>query len=237
MPMTFVRIAAVLTLLLVAACNFAGLRPEHKTTGTDQEISGSDPSASSVVPMQSEVPSIPTITLASSDNREDALAAHKLTLQESGSALSDEDVGYYMDIHEARFIQLVRDDRVSMQRQDSSNLALIISGGDSFASNKSQLRSEMEGVLNIIAQMLVEYRDTRIVISGHTDDAGEADYNQHLSERRARAISRFFTNSGVAAERIVIFGYGESQPIADNSSAEGRATNRRIEILLEALTR
>jgi outer membrane protein OmpA-like peptidoglycan-associated protein len=234
MHMTFVRFAAVLTLLSIAACNFAGLRPEQKTGGADTENAGSDRSASEVVPVQ--VAPIPTITLASSDNREDALAAHKLTLQKSGSALSDGDVGYYMDIHEARFIQLVRDDRVSMQRQDSS-LALIISGGDSFASNKSQLRPEMEGVLNIIAQMLVEYRDTRIVISGHTDDAGEADYNQQLSERRARAISRFFTDSGVAAERIVIFGYGESQPIADNSSVEGRATNRRIEILLEALTR
>jgi outer membrane protein OmpA-like peptidoglycan-associated protein len=236
MRMTFVRFAAVLTLLSIAACNFAGLRPEQKTVGADPENAGSDRSASKVVPVQPAVPPVPTITLASSDNREDALAAHKLTLQKSGSALSDGDVGYYMDIHEARFIQLVRDDRVSMQRQDSS-LALIISGGDSFASNKSQLRPEMEGVLNIIAQMLVEYRDTRIVISGHTDDAGEADYNQQLAERRARAISRFFTDSGVAAERIVIFGYGESQPIADNSSAEGRATNRRIEILLEALTR
>jgi outer membrane protein OmpA-like peptidoglycan-associated protein len=233
MRMTFVRFAAVLTLLSIAACNFAGLRPEQKTGGADTENAGSDRSASEIVPLQ---PAGPTITLASSDNREDALAAHKLTLQKSGSALSDADVGYYMDIHEARFIQLVRDDRVSMQRQDSS-LALIISGGDSFASNKSQLRPEMEGVLNIIAQMLVEYRDTRIVISGHTDDAGEADYNQQLAERRARAISRFFTDSGVAAERIVIFGYGESQPIADNASVEGRATNRRIEILLEPLTR
>jgi outer membrane protein OmpA-like peptidoglycan-associated protein len=141
-----------------------------------------------------------------------------------------------MDIHEARFIQLVRDDRVSMQRQGSS-LALIISGGDSFASNSSRLRPEMEGVLNTIAQVLEEYRDTRIIISGHTDDAGEADYNQQLAERRALAISRFFTESGVAVERIVIFGYGESHPIADNTSAEGQATNRRIEILLEPFTR
>ena len=95
----------------------------------------------------------------------------------------------------------------------------------------------MDGVLNSVAQVLEEYRDTRIVISGHTDDAGEADYNQQLAEKRARAISRFFIESGVAAQRIVIFGYGESQPIADNTSAEGRATNRRIEILLEPSTR
>ena len=185
MRKTFVRFAVVLTLLLIAACNFASLRPGQKTVEADPATPGSNPQA---VPVKAAVTPKPTITLASSDNREEALAAHKLILQEGGSALSDGDVGYYMDIHEARFVQLVRDDRVSMERQDNS-LALIISGGDSFASNKSRLRPEMEGVLNIIAQMLVEYRDTRIVISGHTDDAGEADYNQQLSERRARAIS------------------------------------------------
>ena len=226
MRMTFVRFAVVIALLSIAACTFSDLKPEQQPA---------EPATKSV-PVTPAATSEPMITLASADNREDALAAHKLTLQKRGSALSDEDIGYYMDIHEARFIQLVRDDRVSMQRQGSS-LSLIISGGDSFASNSSRLRPEMDGVLNSVAQVLEEYRDTRIVISGHTDDAGEADYNQQLAEKRARAISRFFIDSGVAAQRIVIFGYGESQPIADNTSAEGRATNRRIEILLEPSTR
>jgi outer membrane protein OmpA-like peptidoglycan-associated protein len=228
MSKTFLRFAVGSTLLSIVACTFTGLKPEQQPAEIE--------SAPKVAPVTSAAKPKPTITVARADNREDALAVHKLALQKRGSALSDGDVGYYMDIHEARFIQLVRDDRVSMQRQGNS-LSLIVSGGDSFASNSARLRPEMEGVLNIIAQVLEEYRDTRIIISGHTDDAGEVDYNQQLAERRGRAISRFFTESGVAAERIVIFGYGESQPIADNSSAKGRGTNRRIEILLEPLTR
>ncbi len=242
MRKTFLRVAVIATLLLLAACELIGPKPETEPT----EIKSASPSSSgsksetgaepatSAEPAAVAVPK-PTVTLARPDNREAALADHKLALQKRGTALSDEDVGYYMDTHEARFIQLVRDDRVSVQRQ-GNNLALIISGGDSFASNSARLRPEIDSVLKAIAQVVEEYRDTRIIISGHTDDAGEADYNQQLAERRGRAVSRFFTESGVAAARIVIIGYGESQPIADNTTVEGRAANRRIEILLEPLT-
>jgi outer membrane protein OmpA-like peptidoglycan-associated protein len=235
MNKTFLTFAVGSILLSLSACTFMGLKPGQQSE-TESATPGSKGSASKGTPVTADGRTQPAITVASTDNREEALAVHKRALQKRGSALSDGDVGYYMDIHEARFIQLVRDDRVSMQRH-GNRLSLIISGGDSFASNSARLRHEMEGVLNIIARVLEEYRDTRIIISGHTDDAGAAKYNQQLSERRARATSRFFTDSGVAADRIVIFGYGESQPIADNSSAKGRAMNRRIEILLEPLTR
>jgi outer membrane protein OmpA-like peptidoglycan-associated protein len=236
---TFSRVAVIAALLSLAACAATDSKPKPErqraeiVTATPSWTRSKPEVAAAATPVAAPKPAI---TMARPDNREDALAAHKQALRKRGRALSEEDVGYYMDTHEARFIQLVRDDRVSMQRRGNS-LSLIISGGDSFASNSALLRPEMKGVLNTIARVLEEYRDTRIIISGHTDDAGEADYNQRLSERRARAVSYFFTKSGVAAERIVIFGYGESQPIADNSSAKGRATNRRIEILLEPLTR
>ena len=229
MRKTFQRVAVVTTLLSLAACDLIQPKPQQQPA----EIQSGKPQWNEPKPAAAPKPAV---TLAKPDDREAILAAHEQALRKHGTALSDKDVGYYMDIHEARFIQLVRDDRVSMQRQGNS-LALIISGGDSFASNSARLRPEMAGVLNTIARVLEEYRDTRIIISGHTDDGGEADYNQQLAERRARAVSRIFTKSGVAAERIVILGYGESLPITDNTSAEGRATNRRIEILLQPLTR
>jgi outer membrane protein OmpA-like peptidoglycan-associated protein len=237
---TTLRIGVIATLLSLAACAFI----ESKFEQQPAEVKSASPSSIGSKPEAGVVPSVdsvpaaapkPTVTLARPDNREAALAAHKLALQKYGTALSDEDIGYYMDTHEARFIQLVRDDRVSVRRQ-GNNLALIISGGDIFASNSARLRPEIDSVMNAIAQVLEEYRDTRIIISGHTDDAGESDYNQQLAEWRARAVSRSFTESGVAVARIVIVGYGESQPIADNTSVEGRAANRRIEILLEPLT-
>jgi outer membrane protein OmpA-like peptidoglycan-associated protein len=240
MHKTFFRVVVIAILLSLAACELIGSKPETEPAEKKSASSSSSRSKSetgaepAVVAVPAAAPK-PTATLARPDNREAALAAHKLALQKRGIDLSDEDVGYYMDTHEARFIQLVRDDRVSVQRQ-GNNLTLIISGSDSFASNSARLRPEIDSVLNAIAQVLEEYRDTRVIISGHTDDTGEADYNQQLAEWRARAVSRFFTESGVAVARIVIIGYGESQPIADNTTVEGRAANRRIEILLEPLT-
>jgi outer membrane protein OmpA-like peptidoglycan-associated protein len=240
MHKTFFRVVVIAILLSLAACELIGSKPETEPAEKKSASSSSSRSKSetgaepAVVAVPAAAPK-PTATLARPDNREAALAAHKLALQKRGIDLSDEDVGYYMDTHEARFIQLVRDDRVSVQRQ-GNNLTLIISGSDSFASNSARLRPEIDSVLNAIAQVLEEYHDTRIIISGHTDDAGEADYNQQLAEWRGRAVSRFFTESGVAVARIVIIGYGESQPIADNTTVEGRAANRRIEILLEPLT-
>lgn len=222
MRKTFLRVAVIATLLSLATCNLIEPKPQQEPAEI-KPATGPAPAPK------------PTVTLARPDNREDALAAHKQALRKRGTALSDEEVGYYMDIHEARFIQLVRDDRVGMLRQGDS-IALVISGSASFASSSARLRPEIHGVLNVIAKVLEEYRDTRIIISGHTDDAGEADYNQQLSERRARSVSRFFIQTGVALDRIVIVGYGESLPIADNKSAKGQATNRRIEVLLEPLT-
>jgi outer membrane protein OmpA-like peptidoglycan-associated protein len=229
---TLLRVAAIATLLSLTACALMETQPEEPPEVKSASPSWNESNAATTV---KPAPG-PTVTLAKPDNRDEALLAHKQSLQKTGAALLDEDVGYYMDIHEARYIQLVRDDRVGMLRQDDT-LSLIISGGDSFASNSARLRPEMEGVLKAIAQVLEEYQDTRIIISGHTDDTGEEAYNQHLAERRARTMSRYLTKSGVAAERIVIIGYGEAQPLADNTSAKGRAANRRIEILLEPLTR
>ena len=246
MHKTFFRVVVIAILLSLAACELIGSKPETEPAEIKPASSGSSGSKSetsaepatsaeaAVVAVPAAAPK-PTATLARPDNREAALAAHMLALQKRGIDLSDEDVGYYMDTQVARFIQLLRDDRVSVQRQ-GNKLALIISGGDSFASNSARLEPEIDSVLNAIAQVLEEYRDTRIIISGHTDDAGEADYNQQLAEWRGLAVSRFFTESGVAVARIVIIGYGESKPIADNTTVEGRAANRRIEILLEPLT-
>ena len=72
--------------------------------------------------------------------------------------------------------------------------------------------------------------DLSIVIQGHTDAIGPEDYNQKLSEQRAQAVYEYFISKGVSPERMQTVGYGESRPVADNSSAQGRALNRRTEI-------
>jgi len=80
-------------------------------------------------------------------------------------------------------------------------------------------------------QRLYSQPNMRIVIKGHTDSTGAEDYNQKLSERRAQAVYDYLASRGVSGERMKTLGYGESQPVADNSTTQGRSLNRRAEII------
>ncbi len=84
--------------------------------------------------------------------------------------------------------------------------------------------------LDTLVRALGQYDIGDISITGHTDSSGAEAYNQALSERRAQAVADYLIENGVAPERLTVIGMGESQPVADNSSKEGRAENRRVEI-------
>ena len=103
-----------------------------------------------------------------------------------------------------------------------------------FAYDKSDLNSSAEGNLNKLVTILKEYPDTNIEVQGHTDSNGSDDYNMKLSERRAAAVSAYLRGRGVAGSRLTTKGYGESAPVADNGSDEGRAQNRRVTFLITA---
>ena len=86
-----------------------------------------------------------------------------------------------------------------------------------------------------LADFMKEYRQTTTVVEGHTDSVGTDAYNQRLSERRANAVRDVLVNEhGLESNRIDAVGYGESRPVADNSTEEGRAINRRVEAEVEA---
>lgn len=74
------------------------------------------------------------------------------------------------------------------------------------------------------------YGSVGVEIAGHTDEQGDAAYNQGLSQRRADAVRSYLTSKGVDASRLSGAGYGETQPVADNTTSEGRAQNRRVEL-------
>lgn len=100
-----------------------------------------------------------------------------------------------------------------------------------FANNSAELAAESKTQLSgIVAKIKNNPAIAGITISGHTDDRGAASYNQQLSEQRAQAVRQYFIEQGVAGAIIRATGQGESQPIADNASADGRAQNRRVEI-------
>jgi OOP family OmpA-OmpF porin len=73
------------------------------------------------------------------------------------------------------------------------------------------------------------YPEVRVEIRGYTDSSGDWNYNLDLSQRRADSVKNYLVNSGIATDRIVSKGYGEADPVASNSTASGRAENRRIE--------
>ena len=89
-----------------------------------------------------------------------------------------------------------------------------------------------ELILEEAAATLIRYPEMNIEVAGHSDDVGDAASNEGLSERRAKTVHNHLIQYGVAEDRLTFKGYGESQPIADNSTADGRATNRRVELRL-----
>jgi OOP family OmpA-OmpF porin len=104
-----------------------------------------------------------------------------------------------------------------------------------FAFDSAEISPADRAQLDTVASRLRnEASTTRLTINGHTDSKGTEKYNQRLSERRAAAVRNYLVQSGVPAASIVsVQGLGESQPVATNETAEGRATNRRVEILVE----
>ena len=88
--------------------------------------------------------------------------------------------------------------------------------------------------LNEVAQALTEQNpESKMIVEGHTDSQGSAASNQDLSQRRAQSVRDYLVSRGIAADRITAQGVGPTRPIADNASAEGRANNRRVEIIIQ----
>lgn len=107
----------------------------------------------------------------------------------------------------------------------------LILEGVNFDNDKATLRPEAFAILDRAAETLKEWGDMKVEIAGHTDSAASEGYNIILSERRARAVRDYLIGRGIAAERLTAKGLGESQPIADNSTEEGRFKNRRVELI------
>lgn len=101
-----------------------------------------------------------------------------------------------------------------------------------FATDSASLRPDLARDIRAVAGNLNSYPNSTVQVLGHTDNVGDAGYNQDLSYRRANAVSTLLINEGVAASRVQPIGRGESQPIASNLTPEGRQQNRRVEIVI-----
>lgn len=118
-------------------------------------------------------------------------------------------------------------------QQEPDRVVMTLSGAVLFKHNSADLLPIARERLREVAAVLQEYESgNQIVIEGHTDSRGSADYNRQLSEKRARSVRDFLVSEGVSDAVVSAIGRGEDEPVASNDTAEGRANNRRVEIVI-----
>jgi OOP family OmpA-OmpF porin len=110
--------------------------------------------------------------------------------------------------------------------------AVIELEGVYFDFDKATIKPEGKAVLDEAAALLNKHERVVVEVAGHTDSVGSDAYNQGLSERRANSVKDYLTAQGVTATRLTAKGYGEAQPVASNDTKEGRAENRRVELIV-----
>ncbi|GAA0853525.1 OmpA family protein [Aliiglaciecola litoralis] len=144
-------------------------------------------------------------------------------------ALAGGAIGAYMDKQEEEFRKELSNSGVEVYREGDT-IRLSIPGNITFATGKANIVTDFYPVLNDVAKVLNRYEKTKLSIEGHTDSVGDADYNQTLSTQRANSVAAYLESTGTASARLQTLGFGESQPVASNDTAQGRQQNRRVEL-------
>jgi len=140
-------------------------------------------------------------------------------------------VGAYMDAQEEK---LARIPGTSVERVEPDTLLLRFDSDILFGTDSANLGPAASGTVEEVADVLAEYNKTAVVVQGHTDSTGPEAHNQDLSQRRATTVADAIIRHGVSSSRVVATGYGETMPVASNTSDRGRSLNRRVAILLKA---
>lgn len=140
-------------------------------------------------------------------------------------------IGAYMDKQEETLRDTMQGTGIEIDRQ-GDNIVLNMPDSITFDTAKADLKPQFHPVLSSLATTLSQYDQTKIKIAGHTDNRGSDHYNQTLSQQRATSVKNFLSGRGVNYSRMYSHGYGESRPVADNSTQNGMAQNRRVEITL-----
>lgn len=125
-------------------------------------------------------------------------------------------------------------ERIAAVRADSRGVIVTLPGGVLFASGKSELLPTAKTKLTEVATVLAKDPNAKLTVEGYTDSRGSDQLNNELSAKRADAVRAFLVSKGIPAANIVAEGHGEEQPVADNATPEGRANNRRVEIVVKA---
>ena len=140
-------------------------------------------------------------------------------------------IGHQMDKQAEEIKKAVPDAKVE---RVAEGIVVEFSSNVLFEFDKSNLSAAAQTNLDKLVSVLNTYPDTNIEVQGHTDSKGTDVYNQALSERRAGSVSDYLVNHGITSGRVRRIGFGETAPKYDNSTADGRTQNRRVEFLISA---
>jgi outer membrane protein OmpA-like peptidoglycan-associated protein len=136
-------------------------------------------------------------------------------------------IGNYIDRQAAEMKRKLPEAAIA---REGDKLYVALPSGILFDVDKKEIKPTARDSIAQAAEVLVKYPDTYITVEGHTDSTGTSEYNQKLSESRADAVRDMLMRDGVPASRLSSKGYGESAPIADNSTPDGRQLNRRVQL-------
>src|SRR5690606_38342715 len=205
--------------MLAAAITLAGCSTVNPYTGEKQTSKAATGGAIGAVAGA-------LIGIATSDNakerKERALAGAGI------GAVAGGGVGYYMDVQEKKPRDKLQATGVSVTRS-GDNIILNMPGNVTFDTDQSDVKSNFRPVLESVSEVLKEYKSTMIQVAGHTDSTGGERYNLLLSQQRAQSVANVLSSYGVETVRLDVVGFGETQPIANNGTAQGREQNRRVE--------
>jgi outer membrane protein OmpA-like peptidoglycan-associated protein len=154
----------------------------------------------------------------------------------AGGAIAGGLVGHYMDSQKRDLLKVLKDEvnsgAITIEKLPKDKLRINMTSSTAFEVNSAVLKPGYHSTLNKIANVLNRYGKTELLIVGHTDSTGTAAYNQTLSLKRANAVSDYLARNKVIHQRLNTHGQGESQPVASNSTEQGRRLNRRVEIIV-----
>jgi outer membrane protein OmpA-like peptidoglycan-associated protein len=136
-------------------------------------------------------------------------------------------IGHYMDMQEEA---LKRDVKTATIEREGDKLIVRFKSAILFDVDKTALKEDATTELADLAHVLKDYPDTVLVVEGHTDSSGSAAHNKKLSEQRAQSVIQVLVSDGVDRSRLTPKGWGEDKPLQTNSTADGRAQNRRVEV-------
>jgi len=143
-------------------------------------------------------------------------------------------VGGYMDKQANELRAQLQGSGVSVTRA-GDRIILNMPSSITFNTNEDSIKSQFYRQLNSVALVLKKYNKSLVDVYGYTDSTGNPVYNQALSERRAASVAQYLSSQGVDIRRLAAVGYGDTNPVASNSTPQGRAQNRRVEIQISPL--